>query len=131
MQQKTNHFSNTVEPTELTFQRLMQAHVRAPEGHVDTGRVWELLDDMVRRGLRPGVVSYRACVKAAAIEGDVDRSLAMLLVIRDQTRIGFDFRSWQAVAYLCAVNDRKDDEFMLRKEIEERNNMMRVQGGPF
>jgi Pentatricopeptide repeat domain len=38
MQQKTNHFSNTVEPTELTFQRLMQAHVRAPEGQVDTAR---------------------------------------------------------------------------------------------
>lgn len=87
-------------------------------------RVWELLDDMVKRGLRPGVVSYRACVKAAAIDGDVDRALAMLLVIRDQTRIGFDFRSWQVVAYLCAITDRKDDEFMLRREIDERNTMM-------
>ena len=38
MQQKTNHFSNTIEPTELTFQRLMQAHVRAPEGQVNTAR---------------------------------------------------------------------------------------------
>ena len=87
-------------------------------------RVWELLDDMVKRGLKPGVVSYRACVKAAAIDGDVDRALAMLLVIRDQTRIGFDFRSWQAVAYLCSLCDRKEDEFLLRREIEERNNFM-------
>ena len=67
---------------------------------------------------------FRACVKAAAIEGDVDRALAMLLVIRDQTRIGFDFRSWQAVAYLCSLTDRKEDEFLLRREIEERNNFM-------
>ena len=86
--------------------------------------MWELLEDMVKRGLRPGVVSYRACVKAAAIDGDVDRALAMLLVIRDQTRIGFDFRSWQAVAYLCSLTDRKEDEFLLRREIEERNNFM-------
>ena len=87
-------------------------------------RVWELLDDMVKRGLKPGVVSYRACVKAAALDGDIDRSLAMLLVIRDQTRIGFDFRSWQAVAHLCSISDMKDEEFMLRREIDERNNMM-------
>ena len=52
----------------------------------------------------------------------------MLLVIRDLTRIGFDFRSWQAVAYLCSVTDRKDEEFMLRREIEERNNMMIAEG---
>jgi leucine-rich PPR motif-containing protein len=126
MQQKTNHFSNTVEPTELTFQRLMQVHLRAPEGQVNTKRVWELLDDMVRRGLKPGVVSYRSCVKAAVIEGDVDRSLAMLLVIRDQTRIGFDFRSWQGVLYLCSIQDRKDDEFRLRREIDEANNLLDV-----
>jgi len=124
MQQKTNHFSNTVEPTELTFQRLMQVHLRAPEGQVNTKRVWDLLDDMVRRGLKPGVVSYRSCVKAAVIEGDVDRSLAMLLVIRDQTRIGFDFRSWQGVVYLCSTQDRRDDEFRLRREIDEANSLM-------
>jgi pentatricopeptide repeat protein len=124
MQQKTNHFSNTVEPTELTFQRLMQVHLRAPEGQVNTKRVWDLLDDMVRRGLKPGVVSYRSCVKAAVIEGDVDRSLAMLLVIRDQTRIGFDFRSWQGVLYLCSTQDRRDDEFRLRREIDEANSLL-------
>ena len=28
MQQRTNHFSSYIEPTELTFQRLMQTHLR-------------------------------------------------------------------------------------------------------
>lgn len=32
MQQRTNHFSSYIEPTELTFQRLIQAHIRAKPG---------------------------------------------------------------------------------------------------
>ena len=131
MQQRTNHFSNYVEPTELTFQRLMQVHLRAhaheggQHAHavVNTKRIWELLDDMLRRGLKPGVSSYRSCVKAAVFEGDVEKGLALLIVIRNQTRMGFDFKSWQAVANLCASKGRSDEEFTLRREMAERRKV--------
>jgi hypothetical protein len=131
MQQRTNHFSNYVEPTELTFQRLMQVHLRAhaheggqhPHAVVNTKRIWELLDDMLRRGLKPGVSSYRSCVKAAVFEGDVEKGLALLIVIRNQTRMGFDFKSWQAVANLCATKGRSDEEFTLRREMAERRKI--------
>ena len=124
MQQRTNHFSSYIEPTELTFQRLMQTHLRAPEGEVNTKRIWELLEDMIQRGLQPGISTYRSCVKAAAVEGNVDKCMALLLVIRDKTRLGFDFKSWETVASLCQVKGRSDDEFMLRREIEVRRNEM-------
>jgi pentatricopeptide repeat protein len=120
MQQQTNHFSSYVEPTELTFQWLMQAHLRATEGQVNSRRVFGLLDDMLRRGLRPGVNNYRSCVRAAAAEGDTDRCLAMLTVIRTNTRMGFDFKSWQAVSALLLSRGMHAEEAQLRREIEAR-----------
>jgi pentatricopeptide repeat protein len=73
MQQRTNHFSTYVEPTELTFQRLIQAHLRAGATKEDTVRVWELWRDLISRGLKPGIAVCRSCVRAAKLDQDVDR----------------------------------------------------------
>ena len=66
MQQRTNHFSNYIEPTELTYSRLMQANLAAvmcgENRTVDfsrTKRVWELFNLMRLRNIQPGVHSFR------------------------------------------------------------------------
>ena len=137
MQQRTNHFSNYVEPTELTFQRLMQVHLNAgsqdyvrnkgwvnrSHGHmVDTKRIWELLEDMLKRGLKPGISSFRSCVKAALLDCDVEKGRALLIMIRGQTRVGFDYMSWDLIANIFAMHGLEEDESDLRREIEFMRN---------
>ena len=137
MQQRTNHFSNYVEPTELTFQRLMQVHLNAGSqdyvrnkgwvnrnhGHmVDTKRIWELLEDMLKRGLKPGISSFRSCVKAALLDCDVEKGRALLIMIRGQTRVGFDYMSWDLIANIFAMHGLEEDESDLRREIEFMRN---------
>ena len=137
MQQRTNHFSNYVEPTELTFQRLMQVHLNAgsqdylrnkgwvnrSNGHmVDTKRIWELLEDMLKRGLKPGISSFRSCVKAALLDCDVEKGRALLIMIRGQTRVGFDYMCWDLIANIFAMHGLEEDESDLRREIEYMRN---------
>jgi pentatricopeptide repeat protein len=57
MQQRTNHFSSYIEPTELTYSRLMQANLAATPTR--TGRVWELFKLMRMRNILPGIYSFR------------------------------------------------------------------------
>jgi pentatricopeptide repeat protein len=122
MQQRTNHFSSYIEPTELTFQRLIQCHLRCDRSSVNTPRIWALLDDMIERGLRPGLNTLRSCVKAACIEGDVSKALGLLMKIRYSTRLGFDFKSWKLVAALCRTKQLYDDEEALNLTIEEKRS---------
>jgi pentatricopeptide repeat protein len=71
MQQRTNHFSTYIEPTELTFSRLMQANLAEVEAQTEdtnestksmllrTQRVWELFRMMKSRNIEPGIYAYR------------------------------------------------------------------------
>ena len=54
MQQRTNHFSTYVAPTERTFSRLMQANALAGRH----SRVLDLMDLMVSRSIEPSIYSY-------------------------------------------------------------------------
>jgi hypothetical protein len=171
MQQRTNHFSSYTKPTELTFQRLMQAHLRAgllqahvsgPQaiagtheslsldmgnatdgeahkdahgssdvssdtvapGHhshtVNTKRIFELMSDMRRQGIQPGKSVFRYCVHAALLEDDVDTAQALLIAIRTNTRAGFDYKSWTAVASACVSKNKYEEADKLNREIADR-----------
>ena len=119
MQQRTNHFSTYVEPSELTYRRLMQVHLYAGAGATaeDTSRVWELWREMLERGIRPGVAVCRSCVRAARIGMDVDRALGYIEYIRRSTPQKFDHKSWSMAAQLCSACGRVDDEKRLRREM--------------
>ena len=117
MQQRTNHFSTYVEPSELTFRRLMQVHLNAGATMEDTSRVWELWRDLLERGIKPGVAVCRSCVRAAKIEMDVERALGFIEYIRRNTVQKYDYKSWSMAAQLCNACGRIDDEKRLRREI--------------
>lgn len=128
MQQRTNHFSSYTEPTELTFQRLMQAHLRgdASVGSkekkvINTKRVWSLMENLLQRGLKPGVSICRSCIRAACHDGDAKMALELLQVLRTTTRVKYDYVSWEQVARLCSKTKGFAEEVkILRKEIEEK-----------
>ena len=121
MQQRTNHFSSYIDPTVLTFQRLMQTYVRVmyvpptdqPAVGINsshaaslplnrfTTRIWALYDDMRRRGIVPNVSIYRYCIKAALVDRDVHKALAFVDTIRHSTTVRYDFSSWLVVAKAC------------------------------
>ena len=121
MQQRTNHFSSYIDPTVLTFQRLMQTYVRVMyvpptdqptvginSSHASslplnrfTSRIWALYDDMRRRGIVPNVSIYRYCIKAALVDRDVHKALAFVDTIRHGTTVRYDFSSWLVVAKAC------------------------------
>lgn len=153
MQQRTNHFSSYIEPTELTFQRLMQVHLRATNAgsnivninnsnnnvglggihslkdntgisnnvggrNVNTGRILALMNDLVKRGLKPGLSICRTCIRAACHDGDVEMAQAMLRIIKTTTRVKYDYVSWELVATLCKSKRLYKEEEILKCEIE-------------
>jgi len=135
MQQRTNHFSSYTEPTELTFQRLMQVHLRGDRGAVapnsfgtgkdkkviNTKRVWSLMENLIQRGLKPGVSICRSCIRAACHDGDARMALQLLQVLRTTTRVKYDYVSWEQVARLCSkTKEFAAEAMLLRKEIEEK-----------
>lgn len=120
MQQRTNHFSTYIEPTMLTFQRLIQVHLRAGATLDDTKRVWELWRDLLSRGLKPGMTICRSCVRAAKLEGDASKALDYIDYIRKNTLAKFDFRSWLMAMQLCAATGHFEEERILREEIEAK-----------
>jgi pentatricopeptide repeat protein len=94
MQQRTNHFSNYVSPTEYTYLRLIQTHLACPE-EGDIARVWELWDLLTEHQQQlsngqakatlaptPSIYALRTGVQAALFERDVDRALGFLDDIR-------------------------------------------------
>ena len=92
MQQKANHFSNYIEPTELTFSRLMQVHLACGGSE----RVWELFHEMKDRGISPSVYSYQTCFRAAMNARSVERAVVVLDEIRPyptQQRLGATYNS--------------------------------------
>ena len=80
MQQRTNHFSSYVEPTVLTFQRLIQAHMRGVKGpsSVNTKRIWELIDDMKFRNIPISLPIYRYMVRAAMLENNITKAMSII-----------------------------------------------------
>jgi len=122
MQQRTNHFSTYIAPTELTYQRLMQAHISNNMNTSDMDRVLELLSEMKSRGLEAGmhsVTACRACIQVAVRRKDVSTAMKMLDGIRYFTRAGFDLKSWYAVKALCNECNMFDCEEDLKKEIKD------------
>jgi pentatricopeptide repeat protein len=122
MQQRTNHFSTYIEPTMLTFQRLIQVHLRNGATLEDTTRVWELWREVINRGLHPGMTICRSCVRAAKIEGDVERALSFIDYIRRNTALKYDFKSWSMASQLCMAMGRMDEERLLRKEMGDKKS---------
>ena len=92
MQQKANHFSKYIEPTELTFSRLMQVHLACG----NTTRIWELFSLMKSRGISPSVYSYRTCFQAAYETQNIEKALVVLDEVRPystQQRLGVQYNS--------------------------------------
>ena len=86
----------------------------------NTRRIFLLMDEMKSRGLTPGMSSYRSCVRAALLSGDIRKALELINEIRSTTRLRYDFKSWQAVAGSCGANGMLEEETVLKQEIEEK-----------
>ncbi|CAN0454184.1 unnamed protein product [Discosporangium mesarthrocarpum] len=71
MQQRTNHFSTFVEPTEVTYAHLMNASVRAG----DHSRALEVWGQLRAAGVRPGQRSTRVVLAACRGAGDIMTAL--------------------------------------------------------
>ena len=89
MQQRTNHFSSYISPTEYTYLRLMQTHLACPE-ETDIERVWELLDLLLLQNPSPSVYTWRTAVQAAVFQGDMAKAVRTLQKIRECTDNGYD-----------------------------------------
>ena len=92
MQQRTNHFSSYIEPTELTYSRLMQANLAC--GNIE--RVWQLFELMRIRSIFPSVYAYRSCMNAATQAKDIERGFLVLSQLRPyvvQQRLGLQYKS--------------------------------------
>jgi len=92
MQQKANHFSSYIEPTELTYSRLMQVNLACNK----TDRVWDLFALMKDRYLSPSVYSYRSCLQTAVKDRNVEKGFEILNEIRPypvQQRLGLQYNS--------------------------------------
>lgn len=115
MQQRTNHFSTYISPTEYTYLRLIQTHLARPE-EADINRVWQLLELLLQQNSSPSVYTWRTAVQAAVFQGDVERALRLLETIRESTS-GFDDKAWATVADVCSEMNLHDAEDRLRKEM--------------
>lgn len=71
MQQRTNHFSTFVQPTEVTYAHLMKASLVAGKH----SRVLELWRQLLASGVDPGARSTRVVLTACAKGGDVVTAL--------------------------------------------------------
>lgn len=60
----------------------MRAHIHQSATAVNTTRIWELLDDTMHRGFAPTTKMYRYCLNAAIVDNDVEKALAMVLLIQ-------------------------------------------------
>ena len=66
------------------------------------------------------VCPYYDCVRAVLLEGDVENALGLVIIIRDKTRTGCDYKSWQAVERACRERGRHREAERLREEEVQR-----------
>jgi pentatricopeptide repeat protein len=125
MQQKSNHFSNYIAPTRITFQTLTQVHFTVRPTDVNTTRVWLLAEDMVSQGFLPSIKTYRSFVRAAIIENNIDKATDTINAMRSIKPNGFDFQSWTMVANLCNRANRHDLAYSLKEEIRQEMSNLR------
>ena len=115
MQQRTNHFSSYICPTEYTYLRLMQTHLACPEeGQID--RVWALADELLAHIPMPSKYTWRTCSQAAVQDGDVSKALEYLAKIRSSTEEGYDEKTWAMVIDACNAKGRTSEAIALRTD---------------
>ena len=128
MQQRTNHFAMRVDPTIYTYVQLMKTHLHAIETATgqseerikqDAQRIWQLMEDLLLRGLTPNLRLWRMCVVAALMEANIQKALGLLVVIREQLGGAIDYKCWIACADFCRERGHAQEEVMLRKELRE------------
>lgn len=117
MQQRSNHFSDFIAPTHVTFQHLMQAHLSVPFDDVNTTRVIELFDEMISRGIAPSRKTSRLCIRAAMGANNVERVLSTIELLRKTKSIQFDYHSWFLAMNMCRYMGLAEQEMLLRDEI--------------
>lgn len=115
MQQRTNHFSSYISPTEYTYLRLMQTHLACPE-ETDIERVWELLDLLLLQNPSPSVYTWRTAVQAAVFQGDMAKAVRTLQKIREFTDNGYDEKAWSVAIDACSERGMGELETLLRGE---------------
>ena len=118
MRQRTNHFSTYINPTEYTYLRLMQTHLANPD-EGDTERIWALLEELQQQTSTPSKYTWRACIQAALLDGDVKKALECVDCVRNVTRESYDDKSWTAVAKACEAKGMLQEAEALRAESAE------------
>jgi len=103
----------------MTFQRLMQVHVKALSPS-SSKRIWQLMEDIqARNKLTPTAGHWRMCILAALYEHDLERALTSLDMIRHHTKQRFDYKAWSAVLDACYKEGRLDHVRRLELEVRK------------
>ena len=116
MQQRSNHFTDFIAPTHVTYQHLMQVHLTASD-HVNTTRVIELFNDMLRKGVTLSLKACRLCIRASAMANNSDVALKVLNIMRKNKGLSFDYHSWYMTMKLCRNRGLYEEEALIRDEI--------------
>lgn len=118
MQQRTNHFSSYVEPNELTYLHLMNAHLQNKE-KINTRRIWELYDEVNRNlGLKVfSIQIYRCCIRAAYHDQNINKAIDVLNAIRSNNMCKYDNYCWSLAANICSLKNLKAEEKVIRDEM--------------
>ncbi len=120
MQQRTNHFSSYIDPTEYTYLRLIQTHLACPEeGRME--RIWELADELLAHNSLPSKYTWRTFTHAALRGGDVGKALGFLDKVRSATEEGYDDKAWAMVIEACEARGRRAEATALRAEAARRS----------
>ena len=115
MQQKSNHFSTFIPPSEYTYKHLMSAHASARNPR----RVLELFEEMGERGLAPTHQHYLLALEAVTqlpqLPLSIDRATQLYTSMRE-SGYRLDTKTLLALDQMCKLHGRCDLASRLRSE---------------
>mmetsp|Transcript_4086 Transcript_4086/g.3674 ORF Transcript_4086/g.3674 Transcript_4086/m.3674 type:complete len:247 (+) Transcript_4086:48-788(+) len=121
MQQRSNHFSNYIQPNEMTYEKLMQVYSYHGYTPLIITRMYTILDEILHRHIKPTLKTYRFCIRASIFDDDIDKSLYILDLIRRDSSIQFDLIIWSLVLKLCERLNLDDKVKELSDEINNKS----------
>jgi len=115
MQQRTNHFTTFTEPSSYTFAHVMAVQRRAG----NASRVFDLLDEMHARGVRPSYAHLSTALQACELYKFAPRSLQRVVQLYETMQrrgMRLDTRSLLAFDRVCKAHGREDLAVRARRE---------------
>lgn len=120
MQQRTNHFSQYVEPTEFTYCRLIECHMSQSNQETNFERIWELVDEAKEQNNKLSIYFYKTCVRVALHQQDMRKALLYLDEVKRLSVKEYDEKIWTQVIHACGQQGLKKEKHMLQQELFNR-----------